>query len=81
MEYASRKKQLHKMVNEETLKGLILEKEGYSKKRESYLKKLDKKYLIQVLLSNEFGNTKGWEPIEIKSKRKSKREKEQDDED
>lgn len=81
MDYLGRKKQLDKMYNEETITGLILEKEGLSKKRESYLKKLDKKTLIQVLLSVEIGNTIGWEPIEFKSKKKSKKETVQDDED
>jgi len=79
MDYINRKNQLDKQYNEATLMGLILEKEGLSKKRESYLKKLDKKYLIQILLSIEFGKTKGWEPVEVKSKKISKKEKELDE--
>jgi hypothetical protein len=78
-EYINRKKQINMMYGEDTVRGLILEKEGFTKKRESYLKKLEKKDLIQILLSIEFGNTKGYEPVEIK--KKSKKGKGQDDED
>jgi hypothetical protein len=72
MEYKQRKKQLD-LSNEDTLRGLILEKEGFTKRRESYLKKLNKKQLIQVLLSVEFGNTCGYEPVEFKKKTKTKK--------
>ena len=69
MEYKQRKKQLN-LSNEKHLMSVILAKEGYTKKRETYLKRLDKRLLIQVLLSIEFGNTVGFEPVEFKKKTK-----------
>lgn len=80
MTYAGRKKQLGVQNTEETLIGLIMQYEKGNKSREKYLKKLDKKHLIQIMLSIEFGNTLGFEPIEIDKKSK-KTKKEQDDED
>ena len=72
MTYEGRKKQLKMHYGKDTLIGMIMEKENGDEKREKYLNRLTKKQLVQVLLSIEYGNTKGYQPLKSKKSKKGK---------